>query len=159
MPITPLHFGVLAPVNHFFPGKVSIWSFALINLWMDYEAIFYAAFKVGGPIAHEPMTHSLLAALVFGSILAVFGFRSRKWVLGAYYGGVTHVILDSLVHTDIQPLYPIHWNPFYIGLMEPVSWVLVPLLIWFVIQYVSDARVAIQKAWESSVFSKNRKDF
>jgi len=29
MPIPPLHFGVLAPVNHFFPGKVSVFSFAL----------------------------------------------------------------------------------------------------------------------------------
>jgi hypothetical protein len=32
MPITPLHFGVLAPVNYLFPGKVSVVSFTLINL-------------------------------------------------------------------------------------------------------------------------------
>ncbi|MBU2952312.1 metal-dependent hydrolase [Marinobacter sp. F3R08] len=139
MPITPLHFGVLAPVNHFFPGKVSVVSFTLINLWMDGNAILYYGFGLDRPEVHGPMTHSMLAALVLASILALLGFRSRKWVIGAYVGGVTHVLLDMLVHAEMQPLYPIHWNPFYAGLMEPLSLILLPLTLWFVVQVVHDS--------------------
>jgi hypothetical protein len=49
MPLTPLHFGVLAPVNHFLPGKVSLVSFTLINLWMDGNAILYYGFGLSRP--------------------------------------------------------------------------------------------------------------
>ena len=72
-------------------------------------------------------------------ILAAIGFRSRKWVIGAYLGGVTHVLLDMLVHSEMQPLYPIHWNPFYVGLMEPLSLILLPFMIWFIVQFSRDA--------------------
>ncbi|PTB92234.1 hypothetical protein C9974_13160 [Marinobacter sp. B9-2] len=139
MPLTPLHFGVLAPVNHFLPGKVSLVSFTLINLWMDGNAILYYGFGLSRPELHGPTTHSLLASLILASILAAIGFRSRKWVIGAYLGGVTHVLLDMLVHSEMQPLYPIHWNPFYVGLMEPLSLILLPFMIWFLVQFSRDA--------------------
>jgi len=145
MPLTPLHFGVLAPVNHFFPGKVSLVSFTLINLWMDGNAILYFGFGIDRPELHGPTTHSLLAALILASILAVIGFRSRKWVIGAYLGGVTHVLLDMLVHPEMQPLYPIHWNPFYAGIMEPLSLILLPLMVWFIIQLVRDGLAWIKQ--------------
>ena len=136
MPLTPLHFGVLAPVNHFFPGKASLVSFTLINLWMDGNAILYFGFGLDRPELHGPETHSLLAALVLASIMAIVGFRSRKWVIGAYLGGLSHVLLDMLVHSEMQPLYPIHWNPFYAGMMEPLSLILLPFMIWFCFQVV-----------------------
>lgn len=139
MPLTPLHFGVLAPANHLLPGKVSMVSFTLINLWMDGNAILHYGFGLDRPELHGPTTHSLLAALILASILAVIGFRSRKWVVGAYLGGVSHVLLDMLVHPEMQPLYPIHRNPFYAGLMEPLSLVLLPFLTWFLIQFSRNA--------------------
>lgn len=139
MPITPLHYGVLAPLNHFFPGKVSLVSFTLINLWIDGGAIGYYVFGLEGPESlHSPFTHSLVAAVALASIVALFGFRSRKWVIGSYVGGIAHVLLDTLVHSEMQPLYPIHWNPFYVGLMEPLSLALLPLMIWFIFQLVCD---------------------
>lgn len=153
MPITPLHFGVLAPVNHWFPEKVSLVSFTLINLWMDGNAILYYGFGLDRPELHGPQTHSLLAALILATGLAIIaGFFRKgqlKWVLGAYYGGVTHVLLDSLVHSEMQPLYPIHWNPLYAELMEPLSWILLPLMIWFIVQTVSSFCVWIRKAREA----------
>lgn len=139
MPITPLHFAVLAPVNHFYPGKVSLVSFTLINVWMDGNAILYFVFGLEGPELHGPETHSLLAAIALASILALFGVRSRKWVIGAYLGGVTHVLLDMLVHPEMQPLFPIHWNPFYAGAMEPLSLLLVPFMAWFIYQFTRDS--------------------
>jgi membrane-bound metal-dependent hydrolase YbcI (DUF457 family) len=147
MPITPLHFAALAPVNYLFPGKVNLVSFTLINLWMDGNAILYFAFGLDRPELHAPTTHSLLAALVLANIVAVCGFRSRKWVIGAFYGGITHVVLDMLVHAEMQPLYPIHWNPFYVGFMEPLSLVLLPFMVWFIFQTVSYSRDWFQKHW------------
>lgn len=148
MPITPLHYGVLAPVNYLFPGQVSVVSFTLINLWIDGNAILYFGFGLDRPELHGPQTHSLLAVLVLASVLAVFGFRSRKWVIGAFYGGMTHVLLDMLVHSEMQPLYPIHWNPFYAGLMEPLSLILVPFMIWFIVQSVSSCGRWVRKRRE-----------
>lgn len=112
---------------------------------MDGNAILYFVFGLEVPALHPPTSHSFLAALVLASIVAVLGFRSRKWVLGAFYGGLTHVVLDMLVHSEMQPLYPIHWNPFYVGAMQPLSLLLVPLLIWFIVQCVSYTRDWVHK--------------
>ena len=147
MPITPLHFGLMAPVNHFFPNRVSIISFVLINVWMDGSSITYALFGLEYIEPHSPFTHSLLAALALASIMSYRLFLPRefmkpkpetlKWALGAYYGGVSHVVLDSLVHLDMVPLYPITGNHFQSVSMTTLSLVLLPLTVWFIQQCVS----------------------
>lgn len=147
MPITPLHFGLMAPVNHFFPNKVSIISFVLINVWMDGSSITYALFGLEYIEPHSPLTHSLLSALVLASIMSWRLFlpgvfmkpkpATLKWALGAYYGGVSHVLLDSLVHFDMVPLYPITVNHFQSVNMATLSLVLLPFTIWFIQQCVS----------------------
>jgi hypothetical protein len=151
MPITPLHFGVLAPVNHWLPGKVSVVSFTLINLWMDANAILYFTFDLDLPgELHDPSTHSFLAVGISVLFITILRFKwSRKWFYGALYGGVTHVILDMLIHPEMRPFYPIHWNPFYLGAHEPLSLLLVPFLVWFIAQSVSTARQKVQKYWEA----------
>jgi hypothetical protein len=139
MPITPLHYGAIAPFNHFFPGKVNVVSFTIVTLWMSGNATLYFMFGVDRPQLPDQTTsvlYELLGGLVLASIVAVFGFRSRKWVVGAYYGAVTHVLVGMLYQSGAEPLYPIHWNPFYAGFTEPLSLLLVPLLIWFMFQCV-----------------------
>jgi len=112
MPITPLHFGVLAPVNHVFPGKVSNVSFVLVTLWIDADSIAYAAFGLGHYDRGALLT--LDGALITATLVALFGIRSRRWLLGAYLAGVTHVLLDALVHPKIQILPPWVENPLYV---------------------------------------------
>lgn len=155
MPITPLHYGTLAPVNHWFPGKVSVVSFTLVNLWMDGNAILYFAFGLDRPELHSPFTHSLLAGIVLASIIALCRFKSRKWVLGAYYGGITQVALDALVHPEMEPMYPIHWNPLYTGQMEMVSLILLPFTLWFIVQCVSYTRDWVHKRLEAAHSEKS----
>ena len=58
MPITPLHFGVLAPVNHFFPGIVSLISFGLVNAWID--ASYIEAALTGQPFPPHDGVHSFV---------------------------------------------------------------------------------------------------
>ncbi len=44
MPITPLPFGILAPINHWMPNRISSGAFILVNLSLDAVAIQYWAF-------------------------------------------------------------------------------------------------------------------
>lgn len=146
MPITLLHLGVLAPINHFAPKKVSNVSFILISLWLDANAILYVLFNLPG-IAHGT-EHSFLGAGWLSLIVAVCGFKSYKWVLGAFLGGATHVYLDMLVHPEMQPLFPLGGNLFYMDWMQPVSLVLLPLTVWFIAQTVSSGLSWVRKCQE-----------
>ncbi len=135
MPITPLHFGVLAPFNHFFPGKVSVISFFLVNAWIDAPQIHAAL--TGIPLPEHGIQHSLVGAMIAAVLVAIPGMRSMKWVLGAYIAALSHVLLDSLVHVELEPFHPMEGNPLFIGAMEPVSLILLPFMIWFIVQIVS----------------------
>ena len=146
MPITPLHFGVLAPINHWLPGKVSNLAFILVNLSLDAVAIQYWAFGLALP-EHAPGTHSFIGAWENALIMCILGIRLKKtfwptyqWILGCFLGATSHVLLDMLVHPEMLPFYPIEGNPFYMGWMEPLSMALLPLTIWLIVQYVSGIR-------------------
>lgn len=153
MPITPLHLGLLAPINHFFPGKVSNLSFILVNLWLDAYAI--ALFGFGWDLGelHGPDTHSLTAALAIAGLVfvPVFMYRVIKhlmgyahqeklamaWLSGCYLGAITHILLDAMVHSEMLPFHPLQGNPLYCNAMVPLSAVLVVLTAWFILQLVS----------------------
>lgn len=136
MPITPLHLGVLAPINHLAPNKVSNVSFILVNLWIDLP--FILAVLTGNALpSHDSANHSFVAAALIAVLVSVPGMRSRKWVYGAFLGSLSHIALDMLVHMDMSPLEPMAGNPFYMGWMEPLSLALLPLTVWFIFQSVS----------------------
>ena len=139
MPITPLHLGVLAPLNHFYPKKVSNVSFILVNLWLDAVAFMYLILDMNHIYSLEDVhgNHSMLYALILATFVAIPGILSMRWVLGAYIGGVTHILLDMLVHSDVFPMAPwIETNPFYLGeyALPVISWLLVPLCAWYGVQ-------------------------
>lgn len=152
MPITPLHLGILAPLNHFFPKKVNNVSFILVNLWLDASAIEYYVLGLDMGEFHGPNTHSFIAAFALGSIVAIIGFmtcvindvlnrtsnneaKAYAWMWGAFLGAASHILLDAMVHSEMLPIHPLPGNPFYWGGMEPVSILLVPLTIWLTSQY------------------------
>lgn len=142
MTITPLHFGVLAPINHVAKGKVSNASFVLANMWMDQASIIYTLTGYG-TISHSD--HEFWWALVMACIIGVFRWN-RAWWIGAFLGSVSHIALDMLAHTDMSPLWPlVEGNPFYLGLMEPLSISLLPLCAWLTWQYVSGIRAWLEK--------------
>lgn len=149
MPLTPLHFGLLAPINHFAPGKISNTSFILTNLWIDAPSIVYALFGLGS-IYHGAGTHSFLSVLIFGMIIGLFGFRSRSWMYGAILGGISHVLLDMVVHADMEPFYPLTGNPGYLGWMDVVSLALIPFCVWLIAQYVSGILGWGRRKWAGS---------
>jgi membrane-bound metal-dependent hydrolase YbcI (DUF457 family) len=141
MPLTPLHFGLLAPVNYFAKDKVSNVSFILANVWMDTKSI---AFVLTGYGAISHSDHELWWALVMACIIGVFRWN-RAWWIGAFLGSTSHVLLDSFVHADVQPFAPwIAGNPLFLSLMEPLSLVLLALCAWLTAQYVSKIRETLE---------------
>lgn len=149
MPITPLHLGILAPINHWFPGRVSNTSFILVTLLIDLQAILYFGFGLGsGENLHAPYSHSLLVTLGIAAWVALCGLCKPAWAAGAYLAGFSHILLDMLVHHDMQPLAPlVNGNPFYLEAMVSVSAALVPLLIWLIQQCVSDSLDWLVARW------------
>jgi hypothetical protein len=147
MPITPLHFGVLAPVNHFFPGIVSLISFGLVNAWID--ASYIEAALTGQPFPPHDGVHSFVGVLIVGTLVAMPGVRAAKWVFGAYFAALTHLLLDGLVHPEMQPFGWIEGNPLYINWMQPLSLVLLPFMIWFIFQFVRTTTGWLRARWES----------
>ena len=154
MPITPLHLGILAPLNHWLPGKVNNLSFWLVTLWLDASAIAYYAFGLEMGEFHGPDTHSFIAAAALAGIIAMLGLgyyvfkelfwsalqenseRALAWICGAYLGGFSHILLDAMVHSEMLPFAPLPGNPFYWGGMDMISGILVFSLFWLICQYV-----------------------
>lgn len=155
MPITPLHLGLLAPINHWFPKKVSNLSFILVTLWLDASAIAYYALGLDIGEFHGPESHSFIAAFAIAGMVACGGvlwmlwlaaLQARTtlaagqpwpWILGAFLGSFTHILLDAMVHSEMLPFHPLPDNPFYWGGMTWLSLILVPPLVWLISMYVS----------------------
>ena len=81
MLITPLHYGLLAPINYAFPRKVSVVSFTLVTVWMSIGSI--SNVLTGTQLETHDYTYSLVGAMMLAVIVSVFGIRSMKWALGA----------------------------------------------------------------------------
>ena len=154
MPITPLHMGLLAPINHIAPKKVSFWAFFWANVWMDWDFILRGL--TGMPLP-DHSNHTLLNALVAGVLVSALGISTRRpwyprlsWISGAFLGAISHVLVDMLVHPDMVPFYPWGGNPFYMGWMEPVSFILLALCCWLTLQIVSGILAHMRKLREGS---------
>lgn len=149
MPITPFHFGPGALFKSVAPGFVSWSAFALANVLIDLEPIVLY-FIIGDP-AH-PWLHTPPGALAVAALAATAGRRPCEWFLrwwnanlspaqarwlavepgispgqawtGALLGTFSHILLDSLMHGDVRPFWPLHeGNPM-------VGWIALSALHW-----------------------------
>nr|WP_315487624.1 hypothetical protein [uncultured Undibacterium sp.] len=131
MPITPLHFGPGAAIQVLFPQKVSFIAFALSNILLDIEPAYY---MLSGQFPLHRFFHSFFgSSFIIPAVLGIFvvmcNIRKRKtWIpdlynwsglsikqvfLGATMGVYSHIVLDGIMHSDIQPLAPFGpMNPF-----------------------------------------------
>ncbi len=131
MPITPFHFGPAATVKAVTPRYFSFVAFGLTQVVIDLEPIFYMS-QGAWPI--HRFLHTYLGATAIAlvvafagkplceSILRLWNWRlsasQRAWMgvnptiafpaalTGALFGACSHVLLDSIMHSDIRPLAP-----------------------------------------------------
>ena len=104
------------------PRHLSVLSYALANIVIDLESLYHLV-RHDWPV--HRWAHTFLAAGLIGALtgLAIVGLirklpmrttspfikdetATRSLVLGGLLGGLTHPLLDGLMHPDIRPFRP-----------------------------------------------------
>lgn len=132
MPVTPFHFGPGALATSLAPNKISWVMFGLANIVIDLEVITYYAIT---EFPTHGYLHTYVGATVLGVLVAIYGRKTGEWLLcrwnawlspsqaswlgtdprislkaalwGSLVGTLSHVFLDSIMHGDIHPWWPI----------------------------------------------------
>lgn len=124
MPFTPLHMGPGIVIKLFLQGSFSLLVFGWAQIVMDIQpllAILSGAVQLHG-FSHTYLGATLLAVFsaATGKSLAQFGLRwlriattdshEIRWrvvIPSAFIGSYSHVALDSIMHADVRPFYPL----------------------------------------------------
>lgn len=121
MPFTPIHLGPGLAFKALGGRHLSFMVFGGSQVLMDIEPLI--GILQNKTILHG-YTHTLLGALVIGTIAGILGRPISSYVLrllaithppftwaasftGAYMGTLSHVLLDSIMHYDMSPWWPI----------------------------------------------------
>ena len=124
MPFTPFHFGPGAALYALAPRQFSFIAFCSVNILIDVESLFNLINK-------RAQVHAFFHTYI-GATLVLIGtstlfiilkwFASKYWlpnffdwrglsmkqvIVGAAVGVYSHVLLDSVMHSDIRPLAPV----------------------------------------------------
>lgn len=142
MPITPFHFGPGAAIHALAPQRISFLAFCAANVLIDVESLYYLSTKQY-PVHrffHTYVGATLVAILAVMLFLAARSFARRFGLsapfksqapsisciaIGAALGTYTHIVFDSIMHSDMLPFAPFSdANPLF----RIVS---LPALHWF----------------------------
>jgi hypothetical protein len=121
MPFTPFHLGPGAVFKAVGGRHFSFMVFGGAQVLMDIEPLIGLIRNT--PILHG-YTHTVAGALVIGAIAGTIGrpvsgfvlrrlaiahplFTWRAAFIGALAGTFSHIVLDALMHSDIQPWWPL----------------------------------------------------
>jgi membrane-bound metal-dependent hydrolase YbcI (DUF457 family) len=123
MPITPFHFGLGTAIHAIAPKHVSFLTFCSANVLIDIEPLYYI---VTGQYPLHRFFHTYIGAtiIMIATVLIFFvGLKLSSLVrlpnlfqwqslnpisiwLGAVAGSYSHIVFDSVMHSDIAPLSP-----------------------------------------------------
>lgn len=162
MPFTPFHMGAGLAAKAAIDRHFSVLTFGVAQVAMDIEPLI--GMIRNSDVLHGP-THTYIGALVIGfAVMLVSPFICRPilrrynyeahaigagWLvcsenfskgavaLGAFIGTFSHILLDSLMHADMQPFWPVSTsNPmlwlisvdmvyqlcFWFGVASAIAW-------------------------------------
>ena len=131
MPFTPYHIVAGASVKSVFPKYFSFSTFTLTNVLIDCEALYF--YFTTGFLSHK-FFHTIFGVSIVAIICATLGkpvcefglkiwnktlkMENIKWFkteikinnfsswIGAITGALSQLILDSIMHRDMTPLFP-----------------------------------------------------
>jgi membrane-bound metal-dependent hydrolase YbcI (DUF457 family) len=123
MPITPFHFGPGAVLHALAPRKVSFLGFCAANVVIDIEPLYYMLTQQFHlhRFFHTYVGANLIVVATIALFIGARWFARRFWlpntfnwreltlmpvVLGAAAGSYSHILLDSIMHSDITPFAP-----------------------------------------------------
>jgi membrane-bound metal-dependent hydrolase YbcI (DUF457 family) len=118
MPITPFHFGPGAALHALAPRHISFLAFCAANVVIDVESLYNLLHRrepvhaflhtyVGATLVWLGLAALFWLALRWAAIASRVRLTLRQVAIGALLGAYTHVLLDSVMHADIQPLLPL----------------------------------------------------
>jgi hypothetical protein len=135
MPFTPFHMGPGILIKAILQGSFSLMVFGWAQIIMDIQPLVVLVTGYGNlhGFSHTYIGATLLALLsaLSGKYLSEIGLKilyiSKKenpidvkwWVsfLSAFLGTYTHVVLDSIMHNDVVPYYPLSQENGLLGLI------------------------------------------
>lgn len=125
MPFTPLHMGPGILIKSVLQGSFSLMVFGWAQIVMDLQPLFVLITGEGHlhGFSHTYIGATLLAIIsaLSGKYLSEFALirvgiatkldpvQINWWVvfISAFIGTYTHVAIDSIMHGDIEPFYPV----------------------------------------------------
>lgn len=140
MPFTPYHMGPGLLFKSLLQGSFSLMVFGWTQIMMDLQPLWVLVTGEGHlhGFSHTFLGATLIAiaSAITGRYLAHIGLRLLRikptasagfsqqvtvsWCVAcvsALLGGYSHVLLDSIMHSDVEPFYPLTLvNPFLHGL-------------------------------------------
>jgi hypothetical protein len=122
MPVTPYHFGPGIFIKSFLQRRFSLIVFIWTQILIDIQPLMVLI--TGKGILHG-FSHTYLGASFIAIIGSITGmciiklvfpntiFNPRLWKItffSAFIGSYSHVLLDSIMHNDLNPFYPFCLN-------------------------------------------------
>lgn len=135
MPVTPFHLGPGIALKSVASRHISFTIFAFTQMVIDLEALYYFAQNAGHMHRH---VHTFLGAAIVAGVCAVIGRPICQWLLkkwnnhlspkqkqwlyvepkisiksaisGAALGAFSHIVLDGIMHADMQPFLPFSYK-------------------------------------------------
>jgi membrane-bound metal-dependent hydrolase YbcI (DUF457 family) len=138
MPFTPIHMGPGILLKSILQGSFSLMIFGWTQIVMDLQPLIV---MISGEGHLHGFTHTYLGALIIAVISALSGkylsqigliligvspenpIKIKWWIafLSALIGSLSHVYLDSIMHSDVQPFYPVLMTNQFYGLISVSS--------------------------------------
>lgn len=136
MPFTPIHMGAGILIKSLLQGSFSLMIFGWTQIVMDIQPLIVL---VSGEGHLHGFTHTYIGAILIaiiagltGKYLSEFGLKILKvsksdkpitivwWVvfLSAFVGSFSHVLLDSIMHSDVEPFFPFCLENPFLGLIS-----------------------------------------
>ena len=135
MPFTPIHMGPGILIKGLLQGSFSLMVFGWTQIIMDIQPLMV---MISGEGHLHGFSHTYVGAIllaIFSALtgkylsqigLSVFGITKGqtvniKWwvcLLSAFLGSFSHVLLDSIMHSDVQPFFPITLNNPFLGIIS-----------------------------------------
>jgi len=136
MPFTPIHMGPGILIKSILQGSFSLMVFGWTQIVMDIQPLIVL---ISGEGHLHGFTHTYVGAILIaifaaltGKYLSELGLKILKvsqnnnpifiawWVvfLSAFIGSFSHVLLDSIMHWDVEPFFPFTLDNQFLGLIS-----------------------------------------
>ena len=143
MPLTPLHLAAGLPLKKW----ISLKTFILVNIMIDVEPgliMFFGMNQFGENLHQGVHTFGGVTVMAIMATCVAMSYKGslKPRALGAALGAYSHLLLDALVHYDVNPFGPFRkGNPLFLDAYHEVSILCATVLIYYLAKWVESLRV------------------